>query len=135
LAKVPLEKLPKVVNSALLQRAIIIIFLISTALSAISVILVAVFIQDKKKSKAKKKTEGESKGAVAAKVSSYNLASRSKTMGILETGVDSADLIFPQIAGLLFQRFGLPLLMIIRGAMALLGEIYTYLLLRKSRFR
>jgi serine/threonine-protein kinase len=263
LAKVPLEKLPKVVNSALLQRAIILIFLISTALSAASVILVAVFIQDKKKSKAKKKTEGGNQdavaaegtapniwayallgtaltapgymvtgeffvilavkmsvtseilfyiklaaelvipllfgpffgwvadrigagkvlglrsiinlitsvlfwvtsqftasllfgvllglargldeigkaafkptwGAVAAKVSSFNLAARSKTMGILETGVDSADLIFPQVAGLLFQQFGLPILMLIRGAMALLGEIYTFLLLRKSRFR
>lgn len=72
-------------------------------------------------------------GAVAAKVSSYNLANRSRTMSILETGVDSSDLIFPQIAGLIFQRFGLAPLMIVRGVMALAAEIYTFAILRRYK--
>ena len=72
-------------------------------------------------------------GAVAAKVSSFDLARRGRTMGILELGVDSSDLIFPQIAGLVFQRFGLPTLMVIRGILAVVAEIYTFLLMRRSR--
>lgn len=72
-------------------------------------------------------------GAVAAKVSSFNLARRGRTMGILELGVDSSDLIFPQVAGLIFQKFGLPTLMVIRGILALIAEIYTFLLMRRYR--
>ena len=44
-------------------------------------------------------------GAIAAKVSSFNLANRSKTMGIMEGGVDASDLTFPVLAGLLLQYF------------------------------
>ena len=72
-------------------------------------------------------------GAVAAKVSSYDLARRGRTMGVLELGVDSADMIFPQIAGLVFQKFGLPTLMVIRGLLAVIAEIYTFLLMRRFR--
>ena len=70
-------------------------------------------------------------GAVAAKVSSFNLANRSRTMGILELGVDSSDLIFPQVAGLIFQKFGLPVLMVIRGVIAVGAEVYALLVRRK----
>ncbi len=72
-------------------------------------------------------------GAVAAKVSSYDLARRGRTMGILEMGVDSSDLIFPQVAGLIFARFGLPLLMAVRGVLAIGAEIYTFILLKKYK--
>ncbi len=72
-------------------------------------------------------------GAVAAKVSSFDLARRGRTMGILELGVDSSDLIFPQIAGLVFQRFGLPTLMVVRGILAVLAELYTFALMRRYR--
>lgn len=72
-------------------------------------------------------------GAVSAKVSSFNLAKRGKTMGTLEMGVDTSDLIFPQVAGLLFQKLGLMPLMIVRGALALIAEIYAFFLLRKHR--
>ncbi|MEP7269861.1 MAG: MFS transporter [Acidobacteriota bacterium] len=72
-------------------------------------------------------------GAVAAKVSSFNLARRGRTMGILELGVDSSDLIFPQVAGLIFQQFGLSTLMVVRGILALGAEVYTFLLMRKYR--
>ena len=70
-------------------------------------------------------------GAVAAKVSSFKLANRSRTMGILELGVDSSDLIFPQVAGLIFQKFGLPILMVIRGVIAVGAEVYAVLIRRK----
>jgi pSer/pThr/pTyr-binding forkhead associated (FHA) protein/MFS family permease len=72
-------------------------------------------------------------GAVAAKVSSFDLARRGRTMGILELGVDSADLIFPQVAGLVFQKFGLPTLMVFRGLLAVLAEIYTFIVMRRFR--
>jgi MFS family permease/pSer/pThr/pTyr-binding forkhead associated (FHA) protein len=72
-------------------------------------------------------------GAVAAKLSSFDLARRGRTMGILELGVDSADLIFPQVAGLIFERFGLPVLMVIRGLMAVIAEVYTFIAMRRFR--
>lgn len=263
LSEAPLDDLPKLVDSGRLRMTIVIIFLLSTVFSALSVVLVSIFIQEKKKEKAKKKHEvvqqpgaavetaakapsvwafailgtvltapgymvtgeffiilavklsvtakalwwiklvaemfiplffgpffgwvadkiGAGKvialrsvtsvvtsvvfwvtsffsgsalfglllglargldeigkaafkptwGAVAAKVSSFNLAKRGKTMGILELGVDSSDLIFPQVAGLIFQRFGLPTLMVIRGLLALGAEVYTFLILRRYR--
>ena len=72
-------------------------------------------------------------GAVSAKVSSYNLATRGRTMGILEGGVDTSDLIFPQVAGLIFTRVGLSKLMLVRGVLALIAEIYTFMLMRKHK--
>src|SRR5262249_35014048 len=61
-------------------------------------------------------------GAIAAKVSSFNLAKRSKTMGILEGGVDASDLAFPVIAGLMLQYLSLGPLMLARGVLALAAE-------------
>jgi len=263
---VPLEDMPKVVDKAWLKRTLIIVFFLSSAFSAISVVLVAIFIKDKKKEKGKKKTR-ESKdkvdegqelvpaakapsvwafafmgtlltapgymvtgeffiilaiklaitakalawikliaemiiplffgpffgwiadrigvgkvialrslsniatsilfwiaasfsgtalfaillgvargldevgkaafkpmwGAVSARISSFNLGTRARTMGILEAGVDTSDLLFPQIAGLLFAKLGLPILMIIRGVLAIAAEIYTALLMKKTK--
>ncbi len=54
-------------------------------------------------------------------------------MGILEGGVDASDLIFPQIAGLIYQKVGLPILMIVRAALAVVAEIYTFFLIRKNK--
>ena len=72
-------------------------------------------------------------GAIAAKVSSFNLASRSKTMGILEGGVDASDLAFPVIAGMMLQYLSLGPLMLARGVLALAAEVYGFLLMRKYR--
>ncbi len=72
-------------------------------------------------------------GAIAAKVSSYNLSSRSKTMGILEGGVDASDLIFPQLAGLLLAKLGIGPLMLVRAVLAIVSEIYGHLLMRKYK--
>lgn len=263
---VPLDDMPKVVDKTWLKRTLIIVFLLSSALSAISVVLVAIFIKDKKKEKGKKKTKesgnkadesqelvpamkgpgvwafalmgtlltapgymvsgeffvilavklaitakalawiklisemfiplffgpffgwiadkiGVGKvialrsltnivtsilfwvsasfsgtalfgillgvargldevgkaafkpmwGAVSARISSFNLATRTRTMGILEAGVDTSDLVLPQIAGLLFVKLGLPILMIVRGVIAIVAEIYTALLMKKAR--
>ncbi len=72
-------------------------------------------------------------GAVAARVSSFNLATRSRTMGIMEGGVDASDLTFPVLAGLLFDYFSLGVLMAARAVLAIVAEIYGYFLLRKHK--
>ncbi len=72
-------------------------------------------------------------GAIAAKVSSFNLAKRSKTMGILEGGVDASDLAFPVIAGLMLQYLSLGPLMLARGVLALAAEVYGFFLMRKYK--
>ncbi|HEY7181406.1 MAG TPA: MFS transporter [Blastocatellia bacterium] len=72
-------------------------------------------------------------GAIAAKVSSFNLARRGKTMGILEGGVDASDLAFPVIAGVMLQYLSLGPLMLARGILALAAEVYGFLLMRKYK--
>ncbi len=72
-------------------------------------------------------------GAIAAKVSSYNLSSRSKTMGILEGGVDASDLAFPVIAGAMLQYLSLGPLMLVRALLAIAAEVYGFLLMRKYK--
>jgi serine/threonine-protein kinase len=72
-------------------------------------------------------------GAIAAKVSSFNLSSRGKTMGILEGGVDASDLAFPVIAGAMLQYLSLGPLMLVRGVLAIVAEIYGFLLMRKYK--
>jgi serine/threonine-protein kinase len=72
-------------------------------------------------------------GAIAAKVSSFNLARRSRTMGILEGGVDASDLAFPVIAAVMLQYLSLGPLMLVRGILAIIAEIYGYLLMRKHK--
>ncbi|MCC6743016.1 MAG: MFS transporter [Acidobacteria bacterium] len=72
-------------------------------------------------------------GAIAAKVSSFNLANRSKTMGTLEAGVDASDLIFPQLAGLLLQFLSLGWLMAVRTFLAIIAEFYSLILTKKYK--
>jgi len=72
-------------------------------------------------------------GAIAAKVSSFNLARRGKTMGILEGGVDASDLVFPVIAGVMLQYLSLGPLMLARGVFALAAEVYGFFLMRKYK--
>ncbi len=54
-------------------------------------------------------------------------------MGIMEGGVDASDLTFPVLAGLLLQYFSLGILMAIRAGLALIAEIYVFLLMRKYK--
>ena len=72
-------------------------------------------------------------GAIAARVSSYNLATRGRTMGIMEGGVDASDLTFPVLAGLLLQYISLTALMAVRAVVAIVAEIYGYFLMKKHR--
>ncbi len=72
-------------------------------------------------------------GAISAKVSSFNLSKRSRTMGILEGGVDASDLAFPVIAAIMLQYLSLGPLMLLRGILAIVAEIYGFLLMRKYR--
>ena len=54
-------------------------------------------------------------------------------MGIMEAGVDASDLLFPQLAGVLLQYFSLGPLMLIRGILAIIAEIYVFILSRKYK--
>ncbi|MFN0111899.1 MAG: MFS transporter [Blastocatellia bacterium] len=72
-------------------------------------------------------------GAISAKVSSFNLSKRSRTMGILEGGVDASDLAFPVLAGVMLQYLSLGPLMLVRGALAIVAEIYGFVLMRKYK--
>jgi eukaryotic-like serine/threonine-protein kinase len=72
-------------------------------------------------------------GAIAAKVSSFNLSKRGKTMGILEGGVDASDLAFPVIAGMMLQYLSLGPLMLARAVLALAAEVYGFFLMRKYK--
>jgi eukaryotic-like serine/threonine-protein kinase len=72
-------------------------------------------------------------GAIAAKVSSFNLSNRSKTMGILEGGVDASDLMFPVLAGVMLQYLSLGPLMFVRAVLALVAEVYGHLLMKKYK--
>jgi len=72
-------------------------------------------------------------GAIAAKVSSFNLSNRSKTMGILEGGVDASDLAFPVLAGVMLQYLSLGPLMLARAILALVAEVYGHLLMKKYK--
>lgn len=72
-------------------------------------------------------------GAIAARVSSFNLSNRSKTMGILEGGVDASDLAFPVLAGLMLQYLSLGPLMLVRAVLALVAEVYGHLLMKKYK--
>jgi serine/threonine-protein kinase len=72
-------------------------------------------------------------GAISAKVSSFNLSSRSRTMGILEGGVDASDLAFPVLAGVMLQYLSLGPLMLVRAALAIVAEIYGFVLMRKYK--
>lgn len=72
-------------------------------------------------------------GAIAAKVSSFNLANRTKTMGIMEGGVDASELTFPVLAGLLLQYLSLGVLMAARAVLAILAEVYAFFLMRKHK--
>jgi hypothetical protein len=72
-------------------------------------------------------------GAISAKVSSFNLARRSRTMGILEGGVDASDLAFPVMAGIMLQYLSLGPLMLARAVLALMAEVYGFFLMRKYK--
>jgi MFS family permease len=72
-------------------------------------------------------------GAISAKISSYNVVQRGKTMGILEGGVDASDIAFPVIAGVILQYLSLGPLMLVRGILAIIAEIYGFFLMRKYR--
>jgi hypothetical protein len=54
-------------------------------------------------------------------------------MGILEGGVDASDLAFPVIAAVMLQYLSLGPLMLVRGILAIIAEIYGYLLMRKHK--
>lgn len=72
-------------------------------------------------------------GAISAKISSFDVANRSKTMGILEMGVDISDLTFPVLAGVLLEYLSLGWLMLVRAVFAAIAEVYAVVLGRRYK--
>jgi serine/threonine-protein kinase len=72
-------------------------------------------------------------GAIAARVSSFNLSQRARTMSILEGGVDASDLAFPVLSGIILQFLSLGPLMLLRAVLAMLAEVYAFFLMRKYK--
>ncbi len=64
LGSVPIDDLPKVIDSQILRRALIVIFIVSAAFSALSLILVQFFIREKKKEKSAKKKDKAETGSM-----------------------------------------------------------------------
>ena len=69
-------------------------------------------------------------GAIAAKVSSFDLSRRTRTMGILEGGTDASELAFPVLAGVLLDYVPLGWLMGLRAFLAVVAEVYAIVLHR-----
>jgi MFS family permease len=78
-------------------------------------------------------------GAVMAKVSSYDLANRARSMGIMEGGSDTASMAIPQVSGLINEGLKklaiapiLPL-MILRIVVALIAEVFGHIMMKKYK--
>jgi MFS family permease len=64
-------------------------------------------------------------GALMAHVSSYSPRRRARTMGYLSVGEDAGELAGPIVAGLLWATWGVPVLLGVRIALAIVTELYT----------
>jgi len=64
-------------------------------------------------------------GALMAHVSSYDRRHRARTMGYLSVGEDAGEMAGPVVAGFLWSTWGVPVLLGVRIALAVVTEIYT----------
>jgi len=78
-------------------------------------------------------------GAVMAKIASYDLANRARSMGIMEGGTDTASMAVPQVSGLINEGLKklaiapiLPL-MIVRIVVALVAEFFGHIMMKKYK--
>lgn len=67
-------------------------------------------------------------GALMAHVSAYDRKRRARTMGYLSSGEDAGEVAGPIAAGLIWSTWGVPALLIVRIAVAVVAEIYTIVL-------
>jgi MFS family permease len=69
-------------------------------------------------------------GALMAHVSGYDRRRRARTMGYLSSGEDAGEVAGPIAAGLIWSAWGVPALLGVRIAVAIVTEVYTIALTR-----
>jgi MFS family permease len=67
-------------------------------------------------------------GALMAHVSGFDRSRRARTMAYLSAGEDAGEVAGPIVAGLLWSTFGVPVLLAVRIAAAVVTEVYTIVL-------
>jgi MFS family permease len=72
-------------------------------------------------------------GALMAHVSSFDRRRRARTMGYLSAGEDAGEATGPILAGFLWSTWGVPALLGVRIAFAVVTEVYTITLARSLR--
>jgi len=72
-------------------------------------------------------------GALMAHVSSFDRRRRGRTMGYLSAGEDAGEATGPILAGFLWSTWGVPALLGVRIAFAVITEVYTITLARSLR--
>jgi MFS family permease len=69
-------------------------------------------------------------GALMAHVSSFDRRRRARTMGYLSAGEDAGEAAGPIVAGFIWSTWGVPVLLGVRIAVAVVAELYTLVLTR-----
>jgi MFS family permease len=64
-------------------------------------------------------------GAMMAEVASFDKRRRARTMGAMSSGEDAGEIVGPIFAGLLWSAFGVPVLLGVRIALAVVTELYS----------
>jgi MFS family permease len=67
-------------------------------------------------------------GALMAEVAAFDRRRRARTMGSMSAGEDAGEFAGPIVAGFLWSTWGVPVLLAVRIALAVVTEIYTLLL-------
>jgi MFS family permease len=67
-------------------------------------------------------------GALMAQVSSFDRRRRARTMGYMSAGEDAGEMAGPIVAGLIWSMWGVPALLGVRIALAVVTELYTAVL-------
>jgi MFS family permease len=64
-------------------------------------------------------------GSLMAHVASFDARTRARTMGFLRQGEEAGEMAGPVIAGVIWTLWGAPVLLVVRGAMAVVAELYA----------
>jgi MFS family permease len=74
-------------------------------------------------------------GALMAHVAGFDRRRRARTMGSLSAGEDAGEVAGPVLAGFLWSTWGVPVLLAVRIALAVVTELYAIVLTRSLRER
>jgi MFS family permease len=74
-------------------------------------------------------------GAMMAEVANLDRRRRARTMGAMSSGEDAGEIVGPILAGLLWSAWGVPVLLGVRIALAVVTELYSIVLTRSLSSR